>query len=183
MFWAALACNLVHMLWLYCILCVIACLLLALLFSPVLVEIDSDRDVYRLRYGFFAEGALVADTNGPALRLRIFGFPRQWGLPSMLWKDKAEASKSVDSAKRKQGRPKRTVSWKKMRAVFKAIEFRQLELDLDTGSYIRNAWLFPVFFLTSKGARKLRINFSGKTIVHANIRAIPARLLWAFIKT
>lgn len=170
------------MMWLFVILFAVTCLLLALLFSPVLVEIDSDSDVYRLRYGWFACGSLVADSNGPAVRLQVLGFPKQWGLDALLSKARSATKSTFFPTKKKSVRKRTSVSRKKMIAVARAIEFRRLEVDLDTGSYIRNAWLFPVFYLASRGARRLRINFSGRTIVHAYVRAVPAKLLWAFLR-
>lgn len=172
------------MLWLYCILFLIFGLLFILLFSPIAIEVDSDADVYRIRYGRIASGALIVYDGVPALKIRILGFPKQWGLDALFLKRKVTADAPKRNARQKSVRKNnRSFSLKKMIALLRAIEFRRFEFDVDTGSYLQNAWLFPVFFMASKGTRRLRINFRGKTIVHIDVRAVPAKLLWVFIKT
>jgi len=175
------------MLWLWIILGILILLVMVVLFSPVVIDVDSEEDRYVVRYGWWVIGSLRAIDGDLAVRLRIFGFTWQKRIEdlvlSMRGKSKPETEETPTPARAPRKGGLRKMSWRKIKAVWRAIEFKKLELDLDTGSYVRNAWLFPLFFMISRKNRKMRINFSGKNIVHAYVRAVPARLLWAFVRT
>lgn len=168
--------------WLCCILIAVAALLLLLLFSPVRLEIDTENEVYLIRYGVFVSGSLAVIDERPAVKLRCLGFTWQRKIEDLLLRLRKTVTPRVPAVRKRRSGNRRSFKWRKALAALRAIDIRKMYVDLDTGNYIRNAWLFPIFFMADKGARKLRINFNGETIVHISMQAVPAKLLWAFLK-
>lgn len=68
-------------------------------------------------------------------------------------------------------------------AVGRTFRLRTCEVDLDTGDYVLNAYLYPVFARLTRRNCRLRVGFNGKTHVRIRVENRLYRMLFAFLRT
>ncbi len=70
---------------------------------------------------------------------------------------------------------------KKMIRVMRTFRVIEWQLSVDTGDYIRNAWLYPLNFLPY-GHGHLYINFREENYFFTRIRNRPWKMLVAYLR-
>lgn len=152
------------MIWLLIIPLLFILLLLVILWLPVELEVDTQLDIYQVRWrGVFALWAIPTEERWRWF-FQVFYWQREWvpGKQKQGPKQvrKVEKTKSIKSAGRI------SFSVKKIRPILnslsKVIRFQRLRVNWDTGDFLLNAWLYPAFLAASQHDRQLSINFWGK---------------------
>ena len=70
---------------------------------------------------------------------------------------------------------------RKLFRVIRSFEVKQFSLDIDTGSCITNAKLFPVFAFLDFWVGNYRVNFEGHNSIVLHIQNRPYRIIKSFI--
>lgn len=132
-----------------------------LLWLPIEVEIDTEKQIYVARWRGIFGVYVLPEEEGWNWFFRLFG-----------WKinRKTGAAKPANkpAPKKKTPAAKRSPSFflQRMPALFRdllrAIRIGRLHVNWDTGDFVLNAWLYPAFRRASCGKRQLFINFSGQ---------------------
>lgn len=169
------------MLWILWILGVLILLVTVFMALPLVLEIDTEREIFLAKWqGIFAVRA-IPGADGWRFFFKIFFFEKEWfpkmGTPSP---PKISPKKPV---RKKAGSP---FSLRKMaqlaKNLFRAVNLKRLKIDWDTGDFVKNAWLFPVFHGLSGGKRQLTINFFGKQAFAILLQTRLGLLAWAVLK-
>lgn len=163
------------MIWLAIILLFICSLLCWLLFSPLIIEIDSSRAFARVRWLSIGQAGIRFDEEWKA-GFRILFFHRQFPLSEIKFEKKLKAGRKAQVKKKK-----RKIPFKKMMAVLKSFRVIVCKLAIDTGDDALNARLYPLNFLPHLH-HHLRINFNDENLFQLKIRNSPWRMIYAFIR-
>lgn len=156
-----------------------------LLWLPLEVEIDTNHALYRARWrGIFGIRG-VPEEQGWRWFFKILGWEKEW---------KAGTKKPV-APKRTPHKPpakktKRPFSprqmWALAKNLFSAVKVKRFRLDWDSGDYIRNAQLYPLFHSLSKRGRSWNINFMGREeleiLLQTRLWYLAAAFLRVFFK-
>jgi len=139
-------------------------IILWLLLTPVIIYADSDENLYYVKMrGVFTLSPVFRNEE---FRLRVnVPFYTFYIDPTKekaeKKKKKKEKFKEVEVKKESKGKMK----WKDMSrfisSIWRTFKLRKLELNIDTGDFIRNAWLVPVFHFASRDKVRLTTNFNG----------------------
>ncbi len=158
-------------------------LLLAwLLLSPLDLRIDTQNNLYFLRWRYLARAEVLSD-DGPGLAVRLWVGPFRWRFDLLEWAGKEKTEKPKPEKKEKAKRKKsRMPKWATIRRIIRTFRVRRCFVDLDTGDYTRNAWLFPLFYLLRRPRAAVRVNFQGRNEVDLWIQNRPINVLIAFLK-
>ncbi len=146
-------------------------LVLWLLLIPIQVFIDTDSNKYFARLRGLAKASFEPDEK-ELLRVRL----------KVLFYERCfyPLTKSIDQKKQSEknkAKRKRKVSFKKMLQLLKSFEVKQFDLDIDTGDYVANAKIYPVFVLLNQFVASFHINFEDRNRLVLDIRNRPYRML------
>lgn len=151
-------------------------LIIVLLFLPFRIWIDTRQDTFiKVSLGNIAYGSGEVSAEGWLIHVQIIGFKKSINLAEI--KSKPAKKKQV---KKQKKRPKFFPS--PIRFI-QAFRLQQFEWRLDTGDFLQNAQLYPIFQVLSHGPVVLSINFNGQ---NALILTTYTRLIYlstAFIKS
>lgn len=73
------------------------------------------------------------------------------------------------------------MSARKMLRLVRTFKVQKLRLDMDTGDYVVNAKLYPVFMLLNRHVGSFHINFQDRNRLVMDVRNTPYRLIKSFI--
>ncbi|MBK7410304.1 MAG: hypothetical protein IPL49_07665 [Saprospirales bacterium] len=148
-----------------------------LLILPVVIEVNSDRGVYRAHISGLINIQLLPGSDGWKMVLRLFWWKKEW-TAQMLWRRKQ--GKTKKSGKRTRKLRPATV-WRKARRLLASFQIKRFRLIVDTDDYILNAYLYPVFIFLTGQNRYLAINFIGRNSVDIFITNRMWKVVWALI--
>lgn len=140
---------------------VLTALLVLILFTPVVLIINSVTDHYRVQWG--PAHAQVWFTEDPIrFRLHIPFWTREGALHELMSGSKDEPTHHRrDSTVMK--RRSLTSRWRpSVWALLKSFRVRRLRWSLDTGDVLWNAWLYPAFQALHAQGHDLVISFTGR---------------------
>ena len=143
-----------------------------ILFMPLVVDVDTDRQDYRV----YQHGTVrFWLTPGFQPRLRILGI----SIPMKRGKE-VRMKKPRQKEKSERKFPFRNLP-DLLNGIYQSITVRWFRLDLDTDDVVLNAQMIPVFTFLSRGPVQLTANFGGR--VYASLRAELKlyRIGWAFL--
>lgn len=167
------------MLW---VLLILLLLFLTLLLLPIELEIDTRKDVYRGVWKGIVGLRVVPDSEQWHWYFQFFFIQKEWHWSAEKRQPKA-ARKEKEAARKKKRRPmSMRQMWALAKNLLRAVTVKRLELNWDTDDYVRNAYLFPLFLLASKGRRQLRINFEGKHEIAIFLQTRLGRIAWAVLR-
>lgn len=133
-----------------------------LLWLPIRLDIDTQKQLYKAEWqGIFAFRG-QPEESGWRWYFKLFFWEREWKF------EKKETKKGPESPKKAPKTQKRGKSFSirqaigMVRQVLRAIRLEHLRVNWDTGDFVLNAWLYPVFRAASRGKRQLYINFLGE---------------------
>ncbi|MEZ4939500.1 MAG: hypothetical protein R3D58_01460 [Saprospiraceae bacterium] len=156
-----------------------------LFWLPIELQVDTENDVYRMQWrGIFGLRALPENTRWRFF-FKVFFIEKEWrraATPVASENLKMPAPRHKSRKKNKPSMPFRR-GWKLVKNMLRSIEVRRCYIAMDTDDYTRNAVLFPVFFLLSKGRRQLVINFNGEQVIQLHLQTRLYRLAGAFLRT
>ena len=157
------------------ILCIVISGMSWLIFMPVNIKVDTDRNLYEVsQAGTLTVVLLPGET--PVARIRILGLP--------IGPIGGEARKKEPSSRKvKPPARKSILAWMKlMSGVSNSFRLRKLECNVDLCDVLLNAQLFPLAFLISRGHVRIGINFQERYFLSLWIQAYLYRMIWAIIR-
>lgn len=143
-----------------------------ILFIPLVVDVDTDRQDYRVyQIGTFRFWL----TSGFQPRLRILGI-------SIPIKQGKAVSTEKPEKEEKSGRkfPFRNLP-DLLNGIYQSMTVRWFRLDLDTDDVVLNAQMIPVFTFLSRGPVQLSANFAGRVYVSMRAEVKLYRIGWALL--
>lgn len=171
------------MLWvIISILAVLAGIVLGLLFAPVVIEINTHNDMYRVGlYGLWGRIYLVDAEIWVELKfarwkrsINVFNLPTTLSLKEGFMVNDGEGKN------KEPFKPK----WKILKELLKSFKIVKLSWTLDTDDYVLNAQLYPLFYLTKNFTNhNISINFQGENGLVLIVKNNAWRVLKAIIKT
>jgi len=152
---------------------VILVLILILLFMPLIIRIDTVTDTYDVRLKGIIRLQLIPINGLPGLKLEMPFFTREFDLTKQAGKTKSEQKPKAKKATEKKSRgPSFTPG--RLQALVRTFHIKQLYVSLDTGDYVKNALLVPIFQWVDHYRNRLEVNFNGDTI----IRFVASNNIW-----
>jgi len=176
------------MIW-YIIIALFTILLTWILLGPVVLQLDTSRNLYRFMLPGVVSLSLVPAAGFFHLRGWIFFVPFRLDPLKMgrsrkgrEKREEKEMMKDEKKDKKKHNRRKGLKSMKKFRKVAGAIRLRALKLDIDTDDYLLNAWLVPAFAaVNSYDNVQMQVNFEGNLSLLMDARTRIGAVLWRLI--
>lgn len=152
-------------------------------FAPFYLELDSTKNLYRLRFHHAASVSFQLIDDSPFLLLRILGWTKQVDILAMKPTTEPGQQKKITPAKkRRTSRSK--ISWKKMLNVLASFRINHCQISLDFGDVQVNALLYPiVYWIRIKTKKNIAINFTGHNELQLEIKNSLARMSWAYISS
>jgi len=151
-------------------------LALGLLFVPIQIYVDTDTNKYFAGLKGLAKASFEPDEK-KLLRVRLkVLFMERCFYPLTASSKPKEPSKS----KKKKTRPRR-IKLRKLVRVLQSFEVKRFALDMDTGDYVANAKMYPIFVLLNQYVASFHINFENRNRLVMDIRNRPYRVLKSFI--
>lgn len=155
------------------LLCVVVLGLTYLFFAPFYIEIDSSRDLYRIRFHRLIALELKPNEDWKLL-LTVVGWQKDLDLENTF-----EPRKTVPPAptQKKSKRKKAGFPFQKITALIRSFKVNKLYIRIDTGDMQLNGILYPVFAWLKWGRQHdVLINFTGENVVILEIKNNLARL-------
>ena len=156
--------------------------MVGVLISPLVIRMDSAKQEYEVRWKGIGRICVVPDEDELLiLRLRIFFLEWQF-LPfrSGGTTQSENPKKKVDAEARAFNT--RNISLTTFLRVLQSFKVQELEVEVDTGDYVRNAYLNPLFYFLSNGRKQWLVNYKGINRVRLVIQNRPIRILYAAIR-
>lgn len=164
------------MIW-YILISLLLLFLIWLLFVPVILYTNTDRNRYLLTLPGIFRAVLVPYEGLFRIRGWIFFIPFKFN-PFKQRKRKKEQK----PRKKKKKRFWRSGNFRTMKGALRALRIRKLEADIDTDDFTLNAWLVPVFSAVNQENIHLHVNFEGQQSLLLDLRITLGALLWNIIK-
>ncbi len=164
------------MIW-YILIALLMILFTWILFAPVIMQVDTDRQKYRVMLPGVLSAQVVPSEDLFYIRAWIFFIPVKFNPFLVKRKDRVKDT----SEKRKKKRRFRGGT-RKIRSLLGALHVRRLDLDLDTDDVVLNAWLVPAMAAANRNENiDLRVNFEGNLFMYLDLRTRLGLLLWIFL--
>ena len=162
------------------ILSVVCAIVLFLLITPIVLEVDSERGKYQVCYRGIGSCNAVIVGGRLLFILHLLGWKKTID-PFAPRINKNKPEKPKRSKTRRRMTPSKML--RKARAVLRSFRVQYFYVDVDTDNYVTNAWLYPIAMLgRSSGGPWIHINFSGETVVRLRIQNSVGRMLYAVIR-
>lgn len=155
-------------------------------FAPFYLELDSTRNLCRLRFHYLARVSFQMVDDLPFIQLQIFGWKKQLNILN-IWRSgpKKQSKQSVATQKSKKRKAKSsTIPWKKIKNVLASFRINHCQISLDFGDVRANALLYPiVYWIKVKSKKNIAVNFIGENKIILEIENSLARMSWAYISS
>lgn len=155
-------------------------ILMYLLFAPFYLEIDSTKELYRVRFHKIISARIVIEEGLLLLDVKMAWWTKRYKLNG------SGSAKAVekDRSENKKGNGKGKLPWKKMKAVLASFKINKCSVVIDTGDMQLNGILYPFFLLLSfYSGKNFGISFNGDNEVKLEIENNIARMSWAYISS
>ena len=166
--------NMTVLLYIFGILLLIITFILVSQFSLI---VDTSTQVYNIKWKGIAQANFIFVDQEPVIRFRVLGFKMNLNLFNIQKKTK---KKTMDVTKKKESKTKksRRITFSKMKRLLNSFTIMSFYIDLDTGDYIMNSYVFPIFYFLRSRNMPLNVNYSG----HNEMRLIVENRLYKIIK-
>lgn len=151
-----------------------------LFFCPFYLEIDTTKNLFRIRAHHFASARLLAGSESNMLEIKILG----WKKHVTMFTQQAQKA----TYQKQKNKNKKTsfpeISLKKIKRILGSFKINQCRISIDTGDVQFNAFLFPIFYLLQLKTNKfIQINFIDNIEIQLEIENSLARMSWAYIRS
>ena len=154
-----------------------------LLWMPIVLKIDTDSHEYYLQMKGLAKASVLGDKD-EVLKVKLNVLFLNFNFYP-LRKISASKKKKLASKEGKEDVEKKKRNWTRQgqRAlrVLKTFEVKHLLVDLDTGDYVLNAKLYPVFFMLNRWEGSFAINFMNRNRLALIVQNRPIYILKSII--
>mgnify|MGYP001823335250 CR=1 FL=1 len=166
--------------WLTGILIGLLLVVIAFLFVPIVLFIDTQTEQYYVRLGALAKASVEADeTEIVLIKLKI-AFLRFTFYPLRVKEKPKDKMSKVKRSPRKRGMK----GYKAIRMgtrVMRTFTVKRLLVDIDTGDCISNAKLYPVAALLNYKIGGFHVNFEGRNRLALHLQNRPIYMIRSFI--
>lgn len=153
----------------------IVAIALFLLLAPFYIEVDSRKNIYRIRFHRVAKIWIWATQESLFAELQLLGWHKQIDL--LVKTEKKEFQKEKNEKKKSHGIPIRKVS-----AILQSFRLSSFTLSIDTGDMALNGLLYPWFLLIGRWMRKdIRVTFDNENEILFQIENNLYRLIRAYV--
>ena len=160
---------------LYVVILFVVLLILGLLFVPIQIYIDTDASRYFVKVKGLAKINLEPDDKEIVrVRMRILFFERSF-YPI------TKPPKPKEKVARQKTRPKRRLKFRKMVRLVRTFEIRSFAVEMDTGDYLANAKMYPLFVLLNQYVGSFHINFQDRNRLLMDMRNRPIRMIKSIV--
>ena len=161
--------------WIWVVLGVLLLVIIGFLFLPLQLYFNTIKNEYFVRLGHLAKAYLEGDKE-EIIRFRLWVLGYQF----FLYPLKKKASrKTIERPKKKV--KKRELNIGRILQIGRAFKIHEFELNIDTGNYVRNAQLYPLFGFLNHHIAHCQINYRGTNSLVLDIRSRPFTILKSFI--
>lgn len=148
------------------------------LFSTLVIQVDTRVKQADIRLGYIANASIWYDTEW-RMGIRVLFLRRMFNLSGLK---KSPAKRKPARRKKKTGKKRNTAQFmKKMIRVFRTFRITKYELAVDTDDYALNARLYPLTLLPYAYGH-VRVNFNNENYLAFTIRNRPWKIVYAFLK-
>ena len=173
------------MMWVLAILFVLLALLLYVLLAPIILEVDTDADLYQLRYHKLASAKLSLDELEPIVHIDVLKWHRSFPLIKKTEKAIVQEQGEVTQkhSKEEKTRKRSTRIGKLLLKMADSFKVRHWYVTFDTGDMVLNGQLYPWVYLAGRHLDKPTvINFWGQNLVQVSISNSLAHMGWVYFK-
>lgn len=164
----------------YIIISSLIAFLLWILFSPVILFLNTDKNRYFLVLPGIFKVVVVPSPDIFHLRVWILFIPFKY----KPFQGKTGKRKEKPREPGRKWRLKKFTGGKQMISdVIRSMRIRKLFLDIDTDDFLLNAWLVPLFSSMNSENVQMRVNFEGTSSLLLDLRTRLGTLLWIMIKS
>lgn len=161
---------------------IILLLLTLVSYLPIEVEIDTEQDLYKAGWRGIMRVWGIPDEGRWRWFFRILCWQREWKPGADSSKRKSVQPKTQKPAGKRKGNFSLAKGRLLMRHMLRAIRLKRLKINWDTGDFLLNAWLYPVFQNISRPQRRLSINFKGDQVLVCHLYTRPGLLILAGLR-
>jgi len=166
------------MLWFLTFCLIIATVFCYLTFAPFYLEINSSKNLYRIRFDGLAFANLIITVNSLKVDLWIAGWRKQFNLLTKPIREKQEEKSILSKRKNKPFR----ITFQKAKVILESFKVNKFCLNVDSGNLQLNGLLYPCFYWLSKYTNKpISINFINKNEVILELENNIARIAGSLI--
>ncbi|MBI2270176.1 MAG: hypothetical protein HYU69_07445 [Bacteroidetes bacterium] len=152
------------------------CLMIYLLFAPLLLEIDSRYNLYRFRIVPVFSVCWITDNLSGHAEICLFGIRKKLSFNGF---EKKTMEKETKTQKSTAFRP----SFHRFFSIIKSFKVENFYANIDTGNMALNGELFPMMYpLSAITGKTFQINFLGKTEIALTLKNNAFRILKAYFK-
>ena len=159
---------------------IILVLLFWILAAPLSLRIDTYRGEYWLKW--WGIGSVEAMILHGDIVIHLQAGP--WGkdfFPLQQFSERS-ARKAKQKAKHQKKKRRSKISFRKAMRMLKTFTVKEFSLDLDTGDYVWDAWLFSLLYAIQPLRQRARINFQGRNECRLEVENRLWKLGWAALR-
>ena len=157
---------------------VVVCILSFVLWTPIMLIVDTTVGQYELRVRGIASCSLHFEEYKPLLFLKIFGWTKIFDLTTNKGEKRTSEKEKITEAKKRM--PFQKVM-REGKAVLYSFKVKYLYLDLDTDDYVLNGLLYPAALMLSRENARFGINFAGLAQLQLLVENRLRRILFAYL--
>jgi len=165
--------------WALVVLGVFVLVLIGLLFMPIQLYTNTITNQYFARIGHLAKAQVEGDA-AEIIRFRIWVIGYEFFFYPL--KKKRKRKKKIEEPDKGRKGIKRFKP-RSFGKILKAFKLKQFELNVDTGNFVANAQLYPVFGFFNHHIANCQINYEGINSLIIDIRSRPVTVLKSFINS
>jgi len=163
---------------LYVIIVLIVLLIGFLLWTPIIIRVDTETNDYQIQWRGLAKARIEGDEREIVrIKLNVLFLNFKF-YPLRSWGNSKKKKGHSEVKKKKKFNPK---NGRIALRVLRTFEVKQFLLHLDTGDYILNAKLYPVFFFLNRTRGNFAINFNNKNRLALQVQNRPIFILKSII--
>ena len=163
------------MIWLTFLLFIVVLIIGYILFAPFIIEINTEKDLYGIRFHKLAGFGFEILEDSLILSMNIMGWKKKLDLSETKKQTKKQVHKKIN---KKQFQ----LSFKKIKSVLRSFKIKTCFINIDTGNMPLNGILYPLFLWLSRlTGKRVEINFWNENKVILVIENNLARIMLAYL--
>lgn len=152
-------------------------LLVYLLWMPIVLKIDTATNEYYLQFKGLAKVSVLGDEK-EVIKIRLDVLFTHFNLFPL--RKRTRKKKHIEKPQKKKKKWTVAKGQKALR-VIRTFKVKQLVLEMDTGDYVLNAKLYPLFFMLNSYHGYYAINFKNRNRLALQIENRPIHLIKSII--
>jgi hypothetical protein len=158
-------------------------IIIGMLFIPLIICIDTDKECYEVRLKGLLQLRLISREDMPALRMHVPFYTKEFQLINNQKKQNIKHNENKNRNENGKKRSKSRMTPERFMALIRTFKIRQLYVSLDTGDYVNNALLVPLFQWITHYGNQLEVNFNDDTIIRFKASNNIWRLGTTYLRT